>query len=84
MRTTNPEHCEPAASVIARMGGVTAVAAITGRSAIQVRRWRLRHAPGTAGIIPDADKAKLILAAKERGIALDWADFKPPVLADTG
>lgn len=73
-------HREPAASIIAKMGGVPTVAAITGRDPSAVQRWRLPKPVGSDGIIPDPAKILLIDHARKIGVALAWDDFRPPQL----
>lgn len=62
-------HCEPAASLIKKLGGLTAVAQITGKSVTQVQRWRLpKEKGGTGGAVPRWHAQKIFAAASERGI----------------
>lgn len=77
------DHCEPAASIIAKLGGSAAVADILGVSAITVRRRRRAAPSGDGGIFPDEEKVRLIEAAELRGVPLTWDDFKPVTLSDT-
>lgn len=69
---------EPAASIIARLGGVGAVSRITGRHRTRVSNWkRPKASGGTGGRIPAREIPVLLSAAAEMGIALTPADFFP-------
>lgn len=62
---------EPANTIITICGGFSAVAEMTGRSEIRVRRWtypKLRG--GTDGLIPSDCQQRLMVKATERGIDL--------------
>jgi hypothetical protein len=69
---------EPANTIIAICGGFQAVAEMTGRSEVRVRRWTYsKEKGGTDGLIP-SDMAKLLLSeARARGIALTPEHFFP-------
>lgn len=77
------EHCEPAAAIIERLGGVTSVAAVLGISEISVRRRRRAAPSGDGGRFFDEEKIRLLEYAAAHGIDLSWDDFKPQELADT-
>lgn len=65
------ERLEPAASVVAKCGGVAATAKIIGRDPSVVRRWMLRPPAGTGGRVPMHHAQKLLPAVP----ALTEADF---------
>jgi hypothetical protein len=63
------EHCEPAASLIKKLGGLSVVAQITGKSVTQVQRWRLpKEKGGTGGAVPRWHAQKIFDAASASGI----------------
>ncbi|GLS75968.1 hypothetical protein GCM10007904_13030 [Oharaeibacter diazotrophicus] len=70
-------HCDPAASIILRLGGVSEVAEIAQVDVSRVCRWRLPKGDsgGTGGVIPTRHVPVLLRAAKMRGIALSAEDF---------
>lgn len=69
---------EPAANIIAKLGGDTAVAAITGVHRTRVANWkRAKDAGGTGGSIPFRHVPALLKAAQARDISLTAADFLP-------
>jgi hypothetical protein len=69
---------EPAASIIAKLGGDTAVASITGVHRTRVANWkRAKDVGGTGGSIPFRHAEALIDAAKAKGISLKADDFLP-------
>lgn len=69
---------EPAASIIALLGGDTAVAAITGVHRTRVANWkRPKVTGGTGGVIPLKHISKLLDAARERDVPLTAAQFLP-------
>ncbi|GGE18393.1 hypothetical protein GCM10011390_41980 [Aureimonas endophytica] len=71
-------HLDPARTVIAKVGGVNAVAMITGKSLTRVYRWMYSQSRGgTGGFIPQKDAAKLLAHAKANRIKLSPADFFP-------
>ncbi len=70
--------CEPANTVIEKMGGTKSVADILGKDESTIRRWRMPRPDGTGGVIPDDDKVRLIEAAIGMGVSLRWRDFAPP------
>jgi hypothetical protein len=77
MRTLSAEqHLDPARSIIARLGGVDAVARVTGRDRTRVFRWMYSEAKGgTGGRIPMQQIPKLLKFAARRGKRLQHADF---------
>jgi hypothetical protein len=81
------EHCddrnssamlEPAHNIITICGGFEAVAAMTQRSEVRVRRWTYpKDRGGTGGLIPSDVQQVLMAAARERGIPLRPEHFFP-------
>ena len=73
-------RCEPAATIIEKLGGVSQTARLAGVSHSTVSRWKLsKEEGGTGGAIPGHNIARLVAnARREKGIVLDWADFEPP------
>lgn len=71
---------EPAHSIIAKLGGDTQVASITGVHRTRVANWkRPKASGGTGGAIPFKHVPTLIAAAAERGIEMDANDFLPVI-----
>jgi hypothetical protein len=77
-------RCEPANSIIEKLGGLSAVAKAAGVTVHTVMRWRMPRGPedkrnlgGTGGTVPHWHVPKLLAAAKERGVPLTLADFFP-------
>lgn len=69
---------EPASSIISKLGGDTAVAAITGVHRTRVANWkRSKDSGGTGGTIPFRHVPKLLEAAQRADIALTAGDFLP-------
>lgn len=67
---------QPADSVIAKLGGVVEVAAITGVHRTRVSNWkRPRESGGTGGRIPQKHIERLVEHARNAGIDLSLADF---------
>lgn len=67
---------EPAASVIAKVGGVKAATKITGKNISRVYRWMQPKASGgTDGAVPYEDAQKLLKHASATGIDLTPDDF---------
>lgn len=67
---------DPAASVIAALGGPARVSSITGKDISRVYRWMApKDVGGTGGLIPQPEAAKLLRHAKDNGIAVTAADF---------
>ncbi|MEM6477832.1 MAG: hypothetical protein AAF647_02175 [Pseudomonadota bacterium] len=65
-----------ARDVIAKFGGVEAVAKILGRSRMSVYRWTHSRAKGgRGGLVPADFQQPLLDAARELGIQLQPADF---------
>ncbi len=74
------EKCEPADSIIRKLGGNCAVAEITGAAASSVRRWRYPKAKGgTGGQVPNWHIPALLKFAFEAGVDLQPGDFFPPI-----
>ena len=75
-------HCQPAASLIAAMGGLSSVANAANVSVTSVQRWRLpQRKGGTGGIIPAKYHTRLMKHAATRGVALPLAAFVDPKAA---
>jgi len=71
-------RCEPANQIIQKLNGLKAVAEIVGVTPHTVMRWRTPRARGgTGGVIPHWHMPKLLIAARDRGIALEPGDFFP-------
>lgn len=71
-------RCDPANSIIKRLGGVAAVADAASVKHSTVLRWRMPKAKGgTGGVIPHWHLHKLMAEAERRGVALDPAEFVP-------
>jgi hypothetical protein len=74
------QQCEPATTIIRRLGGDTVVAGIAGVHRTRVSNWkRSREKGGTGGIIPHWHVAKLLAYAWQNNIELTEADFAPRV-----
>lgn len=72
------KHCEPAASIIKQIGGLTVVAKIAGVDISRVVRWRLKKDKGgTGGAIPLRHVPTLLAYAKQNEILLSAEDFMP-------
>ncbi len=70
-------HYQPAADIIARLGGVSAVAIAIGRDDSTVRRWRMAPPQGTGGVVPYDAMIGLLQYANSVGVSLTWSDFTP-------
>lgn len=69
-------HLEPATTVIKKLGGVEATAAIVGVDCSRVRRWRLpRESGGTNGLIPARHHEALLSWARKHHKGLSYKDF---------
>ena len=70
---------EPAASIIAKLGGVTVVARALNVNIARVTAWRRPRgrSSGTGGAIPHWHVARLLEFARERGVPLSPLDFAP-------
>lgn len=89
MENEQEGRCEPAYSLIRRLGGYAEVAAMVRRYGIEqaramnrsgVYRWQLpREAGGQAGIIPAKHWAALIKGGAEIGIKVTVWDLSPRV-----
>jgi hypothetical protein len=67
---------EPAATIIKRLGGPTAVAQIAGVHRTRVSNWtRARAKGGTGGVIPHWHVGKLLDYARDHEIPLEPTDF---------
>ena len=66
-------RCEPAYSVVKRLGGVTSTAKILSVAPSSVSRWLIPE--GTAGKIPQAHWKALLANAKKRKIPLGLRDL---------
>jgi hypothetical protein len=76
-------HCQPAASIIVAMGGLSAVAKAADVTVTSVQRWRLpSRKGGSGGIIPAKYHKRLIKHAADRGLTLPLAAFVDPVAAE--
>lgn len=71
--------CEPACTVIKKLGGPAATAEMAGCTESQVYRWQRPAGvgDGLGGFIPRWHHQKLIDAAKAKGIEITFADFYP-------
>lgn len=69
-------RCEPATTIISKLGGTRAVSQVAEVSIHTVIRWRLeREKGGTGGVVPHWHIPKLLAKAKADGIALQPGDF---------
>lgn len=69
---------EPAATIITKLGGPSAVAKIAGVHRTRVSNWmRAKDVGGTGGVIPFKHVPSLLAAARHDGVALNAADFLP-------
>jgi hypothetical protein len=67
---------EPANTIILKCGGVKAVAAMTGRSEVRVRRWGYpKSRGGTDGLIPSDVQQILLREARTAGLPIEPSDF---------
>jgi hypothetical protein len=73
---------EPADSIIARLGGPSAVAGIVKIHRTRVSNWkRSRQSGGTGGVIPQRHHRALLDFAAEQSIALTAEEFLAPRIA---
>jgi len=71
-------HLEPAASIIKKLGGLTAVAGAAGVSVTSVQRWRLpKRKGGSGGTVPNRHVATLMAFAVKRNVYLGFHEFFP-------
>lgn len=69
-------HWNPASTIIDRLGGIAATAAISGASVSRVTRWRLAKSKGgTGGLIPQRCIIRILEHARATGIELTGDDF---------
>lgn len=69
-------HLDPARRIITRLGGVDAVARVTGKSRSRVFRWMYPiDRGGTGGLIPQRTIPILVKHAKRKRIKLTAGDF---------
>lgn len=67
---------KPAHSIIAKLGGPSAVAGIVGIHRTRVSNWkRPREVGGTGGLIPQRHIPDLLAYARQHGIELTADDF---------
>lgn len=73
-------HLEPAASVIAALGGVPFLAKAVGTTTTTVQRWRWpKEVGGTGGIIPHWHHEAILALAERLGVPLSFeALMRPP------
>lgn len=77
-RTLLGMRCDPANSIIAKFGGLTALAEVADVTPHTVMRWRKpRESGGTGGVVPHWHIQAILDAAKQRGIELSPSDFLP-------
>lgn len=70
--------CEPAKTVISRLGGLTKVSALCGVDISTVQRWRMsRDKRGTGGIIPAKYMEVLLQHANDTGVDVKADDLIP-------
>ncbi len=66
----------PAETVIEKLGGAQAVAALCGLDVASVHKWKYpKERGGTGGIIPSRHQGALLAAARRLGIGLSAEDF---------
>ena len=71
-------RCEPATSLIDRLGGLASVSQMVGKSQTTVMRWRLpKERGGTGGVVPHWHHDTLRSCAEQVGITLTPSDFIP-------
>lgn len=71
---------EPAATIIAKLGGPSAVSKAAGVHRTRVSNWmRPREKGGTGGIIPHWHVHALMSFAAEIGVQLEAKDFAPSI-----
>jgi hypothetical protein len=81
---TEVNLCEPAHSIIKKLGGVREVSRFIGISAAGVTRWQTpvnkrqgkRATKGCGGVIPEARRAQLITMATDRMVRLTKKEFE--------
>jgi hypothetical protein len=76
MSAMSDRNLEPAHTVIAKAGGVDAVAAITGKHVSRIYRWTYPRAKGgTGGVVPHEDATKILRYAAEHDLPISPQDF---------
>ncbi len=69
---------EPASSIIKALGGVNAVAEITGAHRTRVYKWmKSKREGGTDGFIPTPQALKILNHSQSRSLPLEAKDFLP-------
>jgi hypothetical protein len=68
---------EPAKTIIAALGGDTAVSTFLGCHRTWVARWKIATPHGTGGNIPLRFIPRLLAEARARGLGLSAEDFLP-------
>lgn len=69
-------QCEPAAQIISKLGGLTAVAKAADVTPTSVQRWRLpSEKGGTGGFIPRKYHGALVTLAAAKGVTLPLHAF---------
>jgi len=67
---------EPASTIIKRIGGIAVVADLLKLNRTSVLRWtHPRDRGGTGGLVPSKHQADLMAKAREKGVAIQPADF---------
>lgn len=66
-------RCEPARSIVRRLGGVSATASIIGVYPSSVSRWMTKD--GTAGMVPQKHWKDILKHAAERNIKITLEDL---------
>ena len=76
MKRSTVSGCEPARTVVERLGGIAAAAQIAGVDRTTVSKWLTsRDRRGTGGIIPAKHIATLYRHAQQEGLPLSAEDF---------
>lgn len=74
--------CEPARSIIQRLGGETVVARELGLSRTTVWLWQVPGPRGRGGAIPRWNHGKLLQLARDKRVPLAEMDFHQSVESD--
>jgi len=73
-------RCEPAHTIIAKLGGISAVSRATGVHRQGVWKWtQAKDKGGTGGTIPQRHHLTLLDLARSQDVPLTAADFLPRV-----